>query len=205
MRWKSTVSYICWEDLNMQQDTGRERALNNAKASTIQRCVEWKGRKGVKSCLGTFIPSLSTAKVYQARWLSYSPFFIVINCFCLYLTARAQIEMRLPNNCVRLWMCCQTSLHAAERFQHSPHPLPPLFLYSYCMWDQPGFVFSLAIGLFCFPVVTNSSQNVFVVLFWSYQLYLWLYLPHLTQLPVNSGNPTAAWGWENLAPYHPFY
>lgn len=154
MRWKSTVSYICWEDLNMQQDTGRERPLNNAKASRIQRCVEWKGRKGVKSCLGTFIPSLSTAKVYQARWLSYSPFFIVINCFCLYLTARAQIEMRLPNNCVRLWMCCQPSLHAAERFQHSP---PCFFIAIACEISQVLY-FPWQLDCFAFLLLQTTAR-----------------------------------------------
>lgn len=91
-------------------------------------------------------------------------------------------------------MCCQPSLHSADKFYDF---FVCLFHYSYCMWDQPGFVFSPAItlGLLdCFAFLLETDiMSVFVLLFWYINFfYIFKCTTHLTQLPFNSGNSTAA-------------
>lgn len=71
-----------------------------------------------------------------------------------------------------------------------------LFHSSY-MWVQPGFVFSPAItlGLLdCFAFLLEADiMSVFVLLFWYMNFfYICKCTTHLTQLPFNSGNSTAA-------------
>lgn len=91
-----------------------------------------------------------------------------------------------------------------------------LFHYSYCMWDQPGFVFSSAITLglldcFAFLLLeTAAIMSVFVLLFWYIHFfYIFKYTTHLIQLPFNSGNSSAAERREKLSSHNqksmPFY
>lgn len=68
------------------------------------------------------------------------------------------------------------------------------------MWDQPGFVFSPAttLGLLDYFALmlleTAAIISVFVLLFWYIRVFFYIFkcTTHLTQLPFNSGNSTAA-------------
>lgn len=65
------------------------------------------------------------------------------------------------------------------------------------MWDLPGFLFSseITLGLLdCFAFLLETAKmSVFVLPFWCINFfYICKCSTHLTQLPFNSGNSTAA-------------